>query len=80
MAATPTMTVQQAHDLLRKIVNAPDGDELKQIIAANVMWCDGMFFAELERMVDTFTARGDASSAQKLKAVGDYMARLRFMI
>ena len=38
------------------------------------------FFAELEALVETFKARGDEASAQKLKELGDYMARLRFMI
>ena len=38
------------------------------------------FFAELERFVEMYTERGDKNSAHKLKELGDYMARLRFMI
>ena len=80
MAASPTMTVQQARDLLRKLVAASDGDELKKIVADHIMWCDGTFFAELDSLVEEFHRRGDDASAAKLKALGDYMARLRFMI
>lgn len=80
MASTPPMTVQQAQSLLKKIVNAKNGDELQKIVADNVMWCDGVFFAELEAVIEAYQQRGDTGSAQKLKALGDYMARLRFMI
>ncbi len=79
-SATPPMTIQYAQDLLRKIINAKDGDALHKIIADNVMWCDGVFFAELENMVAEYHQRGDEISARKLKEVGDFMARLRFMI
>ncbi|MCB0214378.1 MAG: hypothetical protein KDJ52_33875, partial [Anaerolineae bacterium] len=71
---------QQARALLKKLINAKDKDELQKIISNNVSSCDGVFFAELEAVVDQFRARGDEASAQKLKALGDYMARLRFMI
>jgi hypothetical protein len=80
MTAAGTMTYQQARALLKKIVEAKDKDELQQIISNNISLCDGVFFAELEAMVETFHSRGDESSARKLKELGDYMARLRFMI
>ncbi len=80
MSSTPPMTVQQAQSLLKKIVNAKNGDELQKIVAENVMWCDGVFFAELDSVIDEYKSRGDTASAEKLKALGDYMARLRFMI
>jgi len=80
MSTAGTMTHQQAQALLRKIVRAKDKDELQQIISVNLSSCDGVFFAELEGMVEMFRARGDESSARKLKELGDYMARLRFMI
>ncbi|RME47836.1 MAG: hypothetical protein D6796_07200 [Caldilineae bacterium] len=80
MPANPTMTVQQARDLLRKLVAARDGDELKKLVADHIMWCDGIFFAELDLLVEEFERRGDEASAAKLKSLGDYMARLRFMI
>ena len=51
-----------------------------RIISDNVSACDGVFFAELEGMVEQFRARNDEASARKLKEVGDFMARLRFMI
>lgn len=74
------MTVQEANKLLRKIVNAKDGEELKRIISANVHVCDGVFFAQLDELVEEYKRRGDERSAKQLKDVGDYMARLRFMI
>ncbi len=74
------MTHQQAQDLVRKIIRARDRDELQKIISDNVSTCDGVFFAELEAMVEQFRARNDETSARKLKEVGDFMARLRFMI
>jgi hypothetical protein len=74
------MTHQQARDLVRQIVQAKNKDELQKIIGDNISWCDGIFFAELEGVVDQFRARGDETSAGKLKEVGDFMARLRFMI
>jgi len=80
MTQTPVMSIRYARDLLKKLIDARDGDELKQLVAENIMWCDGVFFAELEGMVDEFKRRGDDSSAQKLKELGDFMARLRFMI
>ena len=80
MTVAGTMTFQQARALLKKIIEAKDKDELQQLISDNISSCDGVFFAELETMVETFRARGDESSAGKLKELGDYMARLRFMI
>ena len=80
MSTPGTMTYQQARALLKKLINAKDKDELQRIISNNVSSCDGVFFAELEAVVDQFRAKGDEASAQKLKALGDYMARLRFMI
>jgi len=53
---------------------------LQQVISNNIGLCDGVFFAELESVVEQFKAGGDAASARKLKELGDYMARLRFMI
>jgi len=75
-----TMTYQQARDLLKKIVQAKDREELQKVISSNISACDGVFFAELDTMVENFRAKGDESSARKLKEVGDFMARLRFMI
>ena len=80
MSSPGTMTHQQAQALLKKLVQAKNRDELQEIISNNISSCDGVFFAELEAMVENFRARGDESSAQKLKELGDYMARLRFMI
>lgn len=74
------MTHQQARDLVKQIAQAKNKDELQKIIGDNISWCDGIFFAELEGVVDQFRARGDEVSAVKLKEVGDFMARLRFMI
>ena len=80
MSSNSTMTVQEADKLLRKIVNAKDEDELKTVISRNVHICDGVFFAQLDDLVDEYKRRGDQNSAKQLKQVGDYMARLRFMI
>jgi len=80
MSAGGVMTYQQARALLKKLIEAKDKDELQQLISSNISACDGVFFAELEGLVQQFQARGDEASAQKLKALGDYMARLRFMI
>jgi hypothetical protein len=78
--ATGTMTHQQAQALVKKIIQAKDKDELQKIIGDNISACDGVFFAELEAVVEQFRANGDEASARKLKEVGDFMARLRFMI
>ncbi len=80
MAAGMSMTHQQAQALIKQIIEAKDKDELRQIISDNISWCDGVFFAELEAVVEQFRANNDESSARKLKEVGDFMARLRFMI
>jgi hypothetical protein len=80
MSTAGMMTHQQAQALLRKIIRAKDRDELQQIISDNLSSCDGVFFAELESLVEVFKARGDHASAAKLKNLGDDMARLRFMI
>jgi len=80
MSSNSMMTVQEANKLLRKIVNAKDADELKTIISRNVHVCDGVFFAQLDDLVAEYRRRGDHHSADQLKQVGDYMARLRFMI
>lgn len=74
------MTYQEARALIKKIVQAKDKDELQDIISNSVSYCDGVFFAELEAVVATYRARNDEASARKLKEVGDFMARLRFMI
>lgn len=80
MTIAGSMTYQQAQALLKKIITAKDKDELQQLISHNISVCDGVFFAELEATVEQFRAKGDEASANKLKALGDYMARLRFMI
>jgi hypothetical protein len=80
MSAAGLMTYQQAQALLKKLIGAKDKLELQQLISDNISVCDGVFFAELEGLVEQFRARGDEASAQKLKALGDYMARLRFLI
>ncbi len=80
MSIAGSMTYKQAQDLLKKIIQAKDRDELQTLISNNISACDGVFFAELEAMVERFRAKGDESSARKLKELGDYMARLRFMI
>ncbi|MEM7035052.1 MAG: hypothetical protein AAF629_36275 [Chloroflexota bacterium] len=80
MSSNSNMTVQEADKLLRKIVNAKNGDELKTVVSRNVHVCDGVFFAQLDSLVEEYERRGDSNSARQLKQVGDYMARLRFMI
>jgi len=80
MSSGINMTVQEAQKLLRQIVNAKNGSELERVIGANVHACDGVFFAQLEELVTEYNRRGDTTSATQLKQVGDYMARLRFMI
>jgi hypothetical protein len=80
MSTAGVMTYQQARALLKKLIEAKNKDELQQLISSNISACDGVFFAELESLIQQFQARGDEASAQKLKALGDYMARLRFMI
>lgn len=80
MSIAGSMTYKQAQDLLKKIIQAKDRDELQTLISNNISACDGVFFAELEAMVERFRAKGDEASARKLKELGDYMARLRFMI
>jgi hypothetical protein len=80
MSSAGTMTYQEARALLKKLIGAKDKDELQKIISSNISACDGVFFAELDSFVEQFRAKGDEASAQKLKALGDYMARLRFMI
>ena len=80
MSSAGTMTVQEANKLLKKIINAQNSDELKDVISRNVHVCDGIFFAQLDELVEEYKKRGDEYSAAQLKQVGDYMARLRFMI
>jgi hypothetical protein len=80
MDSPGTMTYQQAQALLKKIIQAKDKDELQKIVSDKIIACDGVFFAEFEGMVERFRVKGDEASAHKLKALGDYMARLRFMI
>jgi hypothetical protein len=74
------LTHQEAQALIKKIIQAKDKEELQTVISHNVSRCDGVFFAELETVVEQFRAKNDESSAHKLKEVGDFMARLRFMI
>ncbi|MBN1994687.1 MAG: hypothetical protein JW953_18450 [Anaerolineae bacterium] len=74
------MTHQEAQELLKKFIQAKDKDDLQQLISVNVSRCDSVFFAELAARVEQFRAKGDESSAVKLKELGDFMARLRFMI
>jgi hypothetical protein len=80
MSSTGTMSYQQAQALLKKIIRAKDKETLQKVISNNISSCDGVFFAELEAMVENFRSKGDEASARKLKELGDYMARLRFMI
>jgi hypothetical protein len=74
------MTHQEATTLVKKLIQARDKEELQTLISRHVSQCDGVFFAELEAAVEQFRSRNDENSARKLKELGDYMARLRFMI
>ncbi len=80
MTSGMSMSRRQARELVKEIIQAKDKAELQTIIGRNISHCDSLFFAELEAVVEQFRARGDESSARKLKEVGDFMARLRFMI
>ena len=80
MSSGNMMTVQEANQLLRKIVSAKNSQELEQVVSSSIHMCDGVFFGQLDDLVAEYTRRGDLQSAQKLREVGDYMARLRFMI
>ncbi len=74
------MTQPQAQALLKKLIQAKDKEDLQKIVSANISQCDSTFFAELNRTVAQYRAKNDESSASKLKELGDFMARLRFMI
>ncbi len=80
MSSPETVARQHAQALLKEIIQAKDKDQLQKVIGDNISSCGSMFFAELEAVVEDFQARGDETSARKLKEVGDFMARLRFMI
>ncbi|OQY46217.1 MAG: hypothetical protein B6242_08405 [Anaerolineaceae bacterium 4572_78] len=74
------MMIQEANDLLKKICSAKNVHEVQLIINDNIMWCDGVFFSQLDLLVQEFERRADDKSASALKGVGDIMARQRFMI
>lgn len=74
------MTEEQARDIIRKLASAKDKEELQKRIGQYISVCDDVFFSVLSDIVEEKREGGDELNARKLQAMGDMMARLRFLI
>jgi hypothetical protein len=74
------MTEEQARDIIRKLASAKDKEELQKLIGKYISVCDDVFFRVLSDIVEQKREEGKEPDARKLEAMGDMMARLRFLI
>jgi hypothetical protein len=74
------MTNEEALQLIRALLQAPNEEKLMQIISQNLPRFDGTFFAVLNRSVEQLRQEGKEPIAQALERLGDTILRMRTLI
>jgi hypothetical protein len=74
------MTNQEALQLIRQILKAPDDEALEDIVTLNLPALDGTFFSVLNQSVEQLRRENKTEIAEALEGLGDKMLRMRTLI
>jgi hypothetical protein len=74
------MTNQEALDLVRQLLKAPDEEGLMKIVTLNLPRIDGTFFTILNRSVEQLRRENKTPIADALERLGDKILRMRTLI
>lgn len=74
------MNQEEALELIRTMLKAPDEDELTRIIAVNLPRFDSVFFSVLNQAVQQLRHEGKAQIADALEETGGTILRMRTLI
>ncbi|MBV7337594.1 hypothetical protein KFU94_57070 [Chloroflexi bacterium TSY] len=74
------MTNDEALELIRTFLKAPNEEELMQQVNQNLPRIDGTFFTVLNRSVEQLQREGKPQIAAALERLGDTIASMRTLI
>ena len=74
------MTYPESVTLIKELMAVKSKEELQQKMGDNMGRVDSTFFTVVNDVVAQLRKQGKADAAQHLSAIGDSLARLRFMI
>jgi hypothetical protein len=74
------MTSQEALELIRALLKAPDTQELNRLIAYNLPRMDGVFFSMLNQSVAQLRHENKPDIADALEKLGGSILKMRTMI
>src|SRR5712692_9234386 len=74
------MTDQESIALIKELIAVKSKEELQQKMGENLSRVDSTFFSVVNEVAAHLRAQGKADAARQLNAIGDSLARLRFMI
>lgn len=74
------MTHEEALELIRSFLKAPNEEELMKQVNLNLPRMDGTFFSVLNRSVEQLRREGKANIAEALERLGDTILRMRTLI
>ena len=74
------MTPEEAIELIRKMLKAPNEEQLTQIISLNLSRFDGVFFGVLNKSVEQLKREGKPQIATALENLGGTILRMRMLI
>lgn len=74
------MTHEEALELIRSFLKAPNEEELMKQVNLNLPRMDGTFFSVLNRSVEQLQREGKANIAEALERLGDTILRMRTLI
>ena len=74
------MTNEEAVQLIRSMLKAPNEEELTRIIADHLSTFEGVFFGVLKRSVEQLKHEGKPQIAAALENLGATILRMRMLI
>ena len=74
------MTQQEALELIKRLLKAPDEDELMRLVNLNLPALDGVFFSTADAAVRQLERDGKLSAASALRGLTDRMLRMKTLI
>ncbi len=74
------MTEQQALDLIRALLKAPNEPEVTRLVSQNLPSLDGTFFTTAEAAARRLELDGKAPAATALRSLTDRMLRMKTLI
>jgi ABC-type transporter Mla MlaB component len=74
------MTQEEALELIRAMLKAPNEQEVTRLISYNLPRFDGTFFSVLNHSIEQLKHEGKPQIAQALEQVGGAILRMRTLI